>query len=91
MKTEKLRENRKNSIRKRRFLKIVNQCCEVRHKRLTLKTKPADLTLDSLSFIALIVELEHEFNIEFDDENLDIRKYADLESLLFDIKKAQKL
>lgn len=34
-----------------------------------------DLSLDSLSFIRVISEIENEFNINFDDEDLDIFKY----------------
>ena len=33
-----------------------------------------DLSLDSLSFIRVISEIENEFNINFDDEDLDIDK-----------------
>lgn len=38
---------------------------------ITIDTYISDLSLDSLSFIRIIVEIENTFNIEFDIETLD--------------------
>lgn len=73
---------------KRVFFSIVNRCCAVPHKRLSLKTKISDLTLDSLSFVTLIVELENEFNIEFNDDSLILQKYVNLGTLYEEVGKS---
>lgn len=44
------------------------------------------LNLDSLIFIRLVVCIEDEFDIEFDDENLDMDKFDTLQSLILYIE-----
>lgn len=41
-----------------------------------------DLGFDSLEIVELIVELENEFNIEFDDDDLDIENITVFHKLL---------
>ena len=48
---------------------VQNEC--VMGEIITSKTVISDLSLDSLSFISIIVEIEKTFNIEFDVETLD--------------------
>lgn len=46
-----------------------------------------DLSLDSLSFIRVISEIENEFNINFDDEDLDIDKIDSINKISMIIEK----
>jgi acyl carrier protein len=39
------------------------------------------LGINSIMFIKIVVDLEKEFNIEFDDEMLDVQKFISLETL----------
>lgn len=41
-----------------------------------------DLGINSISFIKIIVGLETEFDIEFDDEDLDASKFATIKDLI---------
>lgn len=41
-----------------------------------------DLGFDSIKMITLIVEIENEFGIEFDDDDLDIKKLDLLENII---------
>lgn len=46
-----------------------------------------DLMFDSISFLELIVEIENEFGIEFDEEDIDIdsfSNYGNLRKLLLE-------
>jgi acyl carrier protein len=45
------------------------------------------LGITSRSFIELVVALESEFNIEFEDENLDVRHFNTVNDLLDFVKK----
>lgn len=44
-------------------------------EEITIDTYISYLSLDSLSFISIIVEIENTFNIEFDIETLDIKTW----------------
>ena len=49
---------------------------------ITQGTKLKDLSLDSLSLIEVIVKIEEEFSIEFDDEELYIGKWEKIEDII---------
>ena len=42
---------------------------------ITIDTKISDLSLDSLTFVSILVSIEDTFNIEFDIETLDIKTW----------------
>ena len=48
------------------------------------------LELNSLSFIKIIVGMEMEFNIEFEDESLDFSKFTSLGDLCEYVEERQK-
>jgi acyl carrier protein len=56
-------------------MQIIRECCALTEDGITAETEIKAVSLDSLSFIQLIVSLETEFGIEFDDERLDIYAY----------------
>jgi acyl carrier protein len=60
----------------KRILTIVRKHCAVKPKKLKIDSLLVDLALDSLSFVALIVDLESEFLIEFPDDKLSMIAYT---------------
>ena len=57
-----------------KIIDIIKSNCAL-DENITIDTKISDLSLDSLSFISIIVEIESLFNIEFDIETLDIKTW----------------
>jgi Acyl carrier protein len=53
---------------------------------INLKLKLSDIGVDSITFIQIVVALETEFGIEFDDEDLSYEKFPCLESLISFVK-----
>ena len=53
-----------------RFLALLREHCALEEEEITPETPFESLSLDSLSFVALLVGLEKEFDMEFDDEEL---------------------
>ena len=64
-----------------KILNIIKNSCALSDE-VTQETNFVDLSLDSLSFIFIIVNLEEEFNIEFEIEKLDIRKWIKVSDLI---------
>ena len=42
-----------------------------------------ELEINSILFIKIIVSIENQFNIEFDDEALDYSKFVSMENLIY--------
>lgn len=57
-----------------KIISIIKEFCALKED-ITIDTQISDLSLDSLSFISIIVEIESLFNIEFDIETLDIKTW----------------
>ena len=57
-----------------KIISIIKGFCALKED-ITVDTYISDLSLDSLSFISIIVEIEDTFNIEFDIETLDIKTW----------------
>ena len=64
-----------------KILNIIKNSCAL-SEEVTQDTDFIDLSLDSLSFICIIVNIEEEFNIEYDIEKLDIRKWIKVSDLI---------
>lgn len=60
---------------KTKIIERLRQVCALEEERVTLKTKLEGLSLDSLSFIELLVLLEEDFGIGFAEEELNIRAW----------------
>lgn len=55
-----------------RIIEIIRDACALKEDNITFETNLGDISLDSLTFIEVIVRIEQEFGIEFDDEDLNI-------------------
>ncbi len=49
---------------------------------IRLEDNLSSLNINSISFIRLVVEIEKEFNIEFQDDIIDVRNFSTLKSLV---------
>lgn len=65
----------------KRITEIILGCCALT-ENITKNSKIKELSLDSLSFVQIIVNLEREFCIEFDDEKLNINLYTTVGELM---------
>lgn len=66
---------------------IRKKVLEVIVNNIDIKTKSeitmlSNINVDSIAFITIVVELEKEFNIEFDDEMLLITKFPTVKSMV---------
>ena len=66
---------------KENFIAIVAQVAELERDKILLEDSPYNSNLDSLSLVELLVTIEREFEIEFDDEELFIGNYKTLNDL----------
>lgn len=71
---------------KERLVKLLNQFLEEKNKGIKIEEqmddfKMTNMNLNSLEFIQLIIELEEEFNCEFDDSLLSNNSFFSLASL----------
>ena len=55
---------------------------------ITKETVLADLGIDSITFISLIIEIEDRYDIEFDDEKMMIEQYKTIGDLIIYIKES---
>lgn len=53
-------------------LELIREACAVEEPNLCEESIFEEISIDSLSFIELIVRAEDKFGIEFDDEDLNI-------------------
>ena len=74
---------------KERIIKCISNVADVEIKKNIIGgyNLSEDLGFDSISIINLIVELEDEFDIEIDDNDLDFNKIAEFNYLCKIIKK----
>ena len=66
---------------KENIIKIIRDACAL-EENVTEESKLNELSLDSLSFIEVIVEIEEMFAIEFDLEDLDIKKWVTVSDII---------
>ena len=65
-----------------KIIKIIRGCCALTEEGIMPETEIKAISLDSLSFVQLIVNLETEFKIEFKDEQLNIYDYATVKDII---------
>lgn len=66
---------------RKKILEIIKKHCAL-EEAVTEKSKLEDLSLDSLSFVAIIADIETELGIEFEIEELDINVWETAEDVL---------
>ena len=63
-----------------RIINLLRDVCAAERIKLPAKvngsTNLSDLGLNSLLFIKFVVKLEVEFDIDFDDENMDVKNFV---------------
>lgn len=62
-----------------RLVEVINEMCDYEYDKSTLETAKNlvdDLGFDSMQLVELIVNIENEFEISIDDDDLDIEKIA---------------
>ena len=65
-----------------RVIEIIRNCCALTEDNITPESVVKELSLDSLSFVEMIVNLETEFEIEFEDEQLNINDYVTVRDIV---------
>lgn len=65
-----------------RFLKVLNMSLDHEHTVVDLEADLLALGFNSISYVKLVVLAEEDFGIEFNDQDLDIRKFNNLEDVL---------
>lgn len=66
---------------KETIIEIIGNACALEEKDIILQTKLKDISIDSLSFIEALVNIEQTFGIEFDEEDLNIYDWDSIEDL----------
>jgi len=70
-----------SAVVKKKFISVAASIAELPAKKIMLNDSPYNSNLDSLRLIELLVKLESEFDIEFEDEELAIGNYETLNDL----------
>ena len=65
----------------KKILRLIKKSCALKEKVIP-ESQFSELSIDSLSFIELIVRIEENFNIQFEDEDLNIEIYVDVKDLM---------
>ena len=71
-----------DDIQKRAYAVIVSTLCEKFKDNISIETDLIAIGLDSISFIQTVVNLENEFDFEFDDEKLLITEFPTVRSMI---------
>lgn len=64
------------------IFELIQESCAFREEKLTLRTPLRKISLDSLSFVALLVKLEETFGIAFEDEELNFYEWRTVGELV---------
>ncbi len=67
------------------ILKIIQENLAI-NQPIKIETKISQLSLDSLSFIQVLISLEDTFQIQFKDEELNIKKYHIVKDIIDKVK-----
>lgn len=70
---------------KDKVIRIIKKACAL-EEDISLESELALLSLDSLSFVNVIVELEEEFGIEFDIDELAIFHWKTVDDIVKNIE-----
>lgn len=70
---------------KEKIFEIIRNACAL-EENIDEKTKLDEISLNSLSFIEVIVKIEEEFDIEFDFEEVDFTNWQTVEEIIKKVK-----
>ena len=65
-----------------KIIEILRNTCALEENEITLGTKLKEISLDSLSFIEALVNIEQEFGVEFSDEDLNIYDWDEVKDIV---------
>jgi len=65
-----------------KIISMVVESCAITEHDVGEDTEIKTISLDSLSFVGLIVGLENEFGVEFEDERLNIYGYETVRDII---------
>ena len=71
---------------KEKIIEIIRNVCALEENDITVETKLKDISLDSLSFIEAIVNIEREFNIEFEIDQADLVYWNTVGDIILKVK-----
>ena len=66
---------------KEKIIELIRNFCAI-EENIDEKTKLSHLSLDSLTFISIIVNLEDEFQIEFDIDDLNMKNWEEVQNII---------
>ena len=69
-----------------KIIEIIKKNCAL-DDEITLDSELKLLSLDSLTFVTILVEIEELYNIEFDIEKLDIKSWNTVIDLIKEVEK----
>lgn len=71
---------------KEKIIEIIRNACALEENDITSQTKLEDLSLDSLSFVEAIVNIEQEFDIEFEIDQGDLVYWETVGDIILKVK-----
>ena len=69
-----------------KIIEIIKKNCAL-DDEITIESELKLLSLDSLTFVTILVEIEELYNIEFDIEKLDIKSWKSVNDLIKEVEK----
>lgn len=69
-------------LNKQKIIEIILSASALGEEYADSTTPLYELSLDSLSFVSVIVKLENEFGIEFNTEDLNIGKWETVQNII---------
>ncbi|QUI21850.1 amino acid adenylation domain-containing protein [Vallitalea pronyensis] len=66
----------------KKIIKIISSTTGIRQTILSKNPETAEVGLNSIVFIKVVVKIEEDFNIEFSDDMLDFSKFKDISSIV---------
>ena len=67
---------------KEKIIEIIKNFCALNEEYLSETTRLKSISLDSLSFIDAMVQIEETFGIEFDVEQIDISSWNTIDGII---------
>lgn len=71
---------------KTKLINLIKNACAV-EEEVTFESELETLSIDSLTFVGLLVEIETTFNIEFNLDELDIKYWKNVEDIYLTLEK----